>query len=50
VLFTTYYYYDQVKKSEVGGTCSTHEGDEKSVQNCGGRLEEKKIHVRPWHR
>jgi hypothetical protein len=27
VLFTKYYYDDQIRESKVGGACSTHGGD-----------------------
>jgi hypothetical protein len=32
---STYYYDDQIKEEEMGGSCIAHEGDEKCVQNFG---------------
>jgi hypothetical protein len=35
VFFTKYYYGNQIKKTEIGGLCSTHGGDEKCLKNFG---------------
>jgi hypothetical protein len=35
VIFSKYYYNDQIKDFEIGETCSMYGGDEKCVQNVG---------------
>jgi hypothetical protein len=36
VLLTKYYSGDQIKKNEMGGTCSTRGGDERCKHGSGG--------------
>jgi hypothetical protein len=37
VLIARYNLAGEVKKNELGGTCGTHEGREKTVQGLGGK-------------
>jgi hypothetical protein len=37
LLIHKYYYADQIKENEVGGTCSTHGRGVESVQGSGGK-------------
>jgi hypothetical protein len=36
VLLAKYYWGDQFKKDEMGGTCGRHGREEKHIQNFGG--------------
>jgi hypothetical protein len=42
VLFTKYYWSNQVKNDKKGGTRSTHEGNEKYTQHFGRKPEGKR--------
>jgi hypothetical protein len=41
VHFIKYYSGDHVKNSEIGWSCTTHEIDEKCLQNFGGKPDGK---------
>jgi len=41
VLLTKYYSGDQIKKNEIGGTCSMYGGQERCTQGFGGETAEK---------
>ena len=45
-----YYSSDQIKKNEMGGTCGTCGGEERSIQGSGGENEGKSISGRPTRR
>jgi hypothetical protein len=46
VLFTTYYYGDQIKEDEMGGACNTHGRDEKCIQISVRKPVKKKLFER----
>jgi hypothetical protein len=37
VLFAKYYSGDQIEKNEMGGACSTYGGEERCIQDVGGK-------------
>jgi hypothetical protein len=37
VLFTNYYFGEEIKRNEMGGACGTYRGEERCVQRFGGK-------------
>jgi hypothetical protein len=35
IIYTIYYWDDEIKEDEMGWTCGSHEDDEKYMQNFG---------------
>jgi len=38
---TKYYWSDQIKNDEIGGTCRTHRGEEKCVQSYSRKTQKE---------
>jgi hypothetical protein len=50
VLFTKYYWCDQIKEDEIGEACMAHGREKKSIQNLVGKREGERPLGRPRRR